>query len=70
MGIKYDKFTRYYFNPPSWFIPKIIFEFYRKYKYYKAFGTAPRYEDQSEKFLFLWQEYERAYNEAIVEKGK
>ncbi len=52
-----------YFNPPSWFIPSLVFDFYKKYRYYKTFNTAPQYEDQNEKFLVLWTVYENTLSE-------
>lgn len=60
----YGNKTQYY-NPPSWFIPSIIFEFYERFRYYKTFGAAPKYEDQNRKFMFLWAEYENTYNECL-----
>lgn len=69
-GVDHGHKKTFYYNPPSWFIPKIIYEFYERHCYYKEYGGAPAFENQNDKFFYLSGIFRSSLSEFRAEKAK
>jgi hypothetical protein len=60
-----------YYSCPLLFIPDVIWDWWAEYSYYQAFpGTAPKYEEQSSRFIEASMYYRNRLNTLIEEKSK